>query len=127
MIPLTPRPPVRRTMNTTVGLCSPRVVGGGHLITVSYHAMVSLRFHTLAVRKQWRVVRVRLVSATATNDRRLVEVVPGEFGNLTILAGLCRPGERLEVTVRNLWRRPRWFRAMAVATVGDPVDGGATR
>jgi hypothetical protein len=110
--------PPRRTMNTTVGLCSPRVVGGGRMITVSYRAMVPLRFHTLAVRRQWRVVRVRLVSLA--NERRKVEVVPGEFGNLTLLAGLCRAGERLEVTVRNPWRRPRWFRAMAVATAGDP-------
>jgi len=111
----------RRVMNTTVGLHSSRVVGGGRLITVSYRAMVPLRFHTLAVRKQWRVVRVRLVSAT--NERRPVEVVPGEFGNLTLLAGLCSVGERLEVTVRNLWRRPRVFRAMAVATVGEPGVG----
>lgn len=111
----------RRTMNTTVGLCSVRVVGGGCLITAGYCAMVPLRFHTLAVRRQWRVVRVRLVSPAGV--RRSVDVVPGEFGNLTLLAGLCHAGERLEVTVRNLWRRPRVFRAMAVATVGDPVEG----
>ena len=114
------RPP-RRLMNTTVGLCSVRAVGGGRLITVSYRTMVPMRFHALVVRRQWRVVRVRLVSLA--NERRRVEMVPGEFGNLVLLAGLCGVGNRLDVTVRNLWRRPRFFRAMAVATVGDPGVG----